>query len=326
MSALHDLILSNGGFAILDGAIATQLEKRGYKLSKGLWGCGIVLDHPEAVEQLHYDYFCAGADIGTSCSYQASFEAFEKIGITREQTSNLLIRSVELVKSARDRFYKEYKNGIHGKNRSKPLVAVSVSSYGASVIAETAQEFSGKYIENTNHETIFKFHKDRILCFLAADPDIILFETVPVLEEARIIDDILNQLKKEHYLPPTIISFSCKDENHTCYGDNISECAKFIEQSENVCGLSVNCTNPSYVVTLMEIARRYTTKILCCYPNSGEIYDVKTMKWTQSDHHLDNMSFFDLALILREKGVTIIGGCCRTGIDTVKQLSAALRK
>jgi homocysteine S-methyltransferase len=54
---------------VLDGAIATQLQQRGYNLDKALWSCKLVIDQPEAVEQLHYDYYRAGADICTSCSY-----------------------------------------------------------------------------------------------------------------------------------------------------------------------------------------------------------------------------------------------------------------
>lgn len=123
---LQNLIDSNGGYAILDGAIATQLEERGYPLIKSMWSSMLVRDHPEAVEQLHYDYFVAGADIGTSCSYQASFEGFKNYGIEEEEASLIIQKSVHIVRSARNRFYEDYCNGNFGSTtRQKPLVAAS---------------------------------------------------------------------------------------------------------------------------------------------------------------------------------------------------------
>ena len=42
-----------------------------------------------------------GADIATSCSYQASFQGFEQIGISRQGTEELLRRSLHLADAAR---------------------------------------------------------------------------------------------------------------------------------------------------------------------------------------------------------------------------------
>lgn len=58
---------------ILDGGLATELEKRGYDISGPLWSARLLLDAPDAIEQLHYDYFAAGAQCVTSASYQASY-------------------------------------------------------------------------------------------------------------------------------------------------------------------------------------------------------------------------------------------------------------
>ena len=42
---------------VLDGALATELESRGYDLKDDLWSAKILLEQPEAIKQLHYDYF-----------------------------------------------------------------------------------------------------------------------------------------------------------------------------------------------------------------------------------------------------------------------------
>ena len=45
-----------------------------------------------------------GADIATSCSYQASFQGFEQMGISRQGTEELLRRSVRLADAARNQY------------------------------------------------------------------------------------------------------------------------------------------------------------------------------------------------------------------------------
>ena len=47
----------------------------------------------------------AGADVGTSCSYQATFAGFEKAGFSHEEAEMLFKRSIDLCTAARDSFW-----------------------------------------------------------------------------------------------------------------------------------------------------------------------------------------------------------------------------
>jgi homocysteine S-methyltransferase len=228
-----------------------------------------------------------------------------------------LQKSVDLVKSARDRYIKDY------QIVSPKFVAASVSSYGASLPG--AQEFSGAYVDTTSDQTIYEFHRNRLICLLDAEPDLVLFETVPALEEARIITDLLIKTAKERTLPPIIVSFSCRDGTSTCHGDDIRKCATLIQNCDQVHGFSVNCTAPQHVLSILDTVKNHTTKILCCYPNSGEKFNGETQGWDQSDHEVDKLNFYELALLMREKGATIIGGCCRTGPSEITQIAKALK-
>lgn len=60
---------------MLDGAMGTELASRGCHVADSLWSARALLEHPEAIEQIHYDYLAAGSDIITSASYQVSFPA-----------------------------------------------------------------------------------------------------------------------------------------------------------------------------------------------------------------------------------------------------------
>ena len=74
-------ILDRYSALIIDGALATELERRGYDLKDELWSARILLEQPEAIRQLHLDYFQAGADCAITASYQATIEGFGKRGL-----------------------------------------------------------------------------------------------------------------------------------------------------------------------------------------------------------------------------------------------------
>jgi len=98
-------ILNRQPALIIDGALATELESRGYNLKDELWSAKILLEQPEAIKQLHYDYFKAGADCVITASYQATIEGLMKRGLNKEQAVDLIKKSVRLAIEARDEFW-----------------------------------------------------------------------------------------------------------------------------------------------------------------------------------------------------------------------------
>ena len=44
-----------------DGALGSLLEERGHRLSDLLWSTSALIEHPEAIAQVHRDYVAAGA-------------------------------------------------------------------------------------------------------------------------------------------------------------------------------------------------------------------------------------------------------------------------
>ncbi|RIK38398.1 MAG: hypothetical protein DCC57_20945, partial [Chloroflexi bacterium] len=68
--------LADHGVMVLDGALATELERRGADLRDRLWSASLLAEDPDLIRQVHYDYFVAGADVATTASYQATFPGF----------------------------------------------------------------------------------------------------------------------------------------------------------------------------------------------------------------------------------------------------------
>src|SRR5262245_27281240 len=92
-----DPFFAQTGVMILDGGLATELERRGADLRDPLWSAKLLIENPDLIRAVHEDYFRAGADVGTSASYQASFEGFARHAIDRERAADLMRLSVRLV-------------------------------------------------------------------------------------------------------------------------------------------------------------------------------------------------------------------------------------
>src|SRR5437588_5704500 len=96
-----DMILRQHRLMILDGALATELERRGCNLNDPLWSAKVLLEAPERIREVHADYFAAGADCATTATYQATFPGFARRGLEHDQTARLMLLAVQLAVEAR---------------------------------------------------------------------------------------------------------------------------------------------------------------------------------------------------------------------------------
>src|SRR6185312_13077473 len=87
------------GPIVLDGGLATELERQGADLSSALWSARLLVDDPAAIQAAHREFFAAGAQVAISASYQASLPEFAKLGV---HGTAMLRRSVALARAATD--------------------------------------------------------------------------------------------------------------------------------------------------------------------------------------------------------------------------------
>src|SRR5580765_7897818 len=125
----HRLADDDLPLVILDGGLASELERRGQDVSGPLWSAQVLRDSPDAVVAVHTAYFAAGADVATSASYQATYAGFAAAGVDRAETTALLRRSVELADQARREAAAE--DEAQGRPARTRWVAASVGPYGA---------------------------------------------------------------------------------------------------------------------------------------------------------------------------------------------------
>ncbi|WP_245856971.1 homocysteine S-methyltransferase [Actinoalloteichus hoggarensis] len=94
--------ISGGRPVVLDGGLATELERRGHDLSGALWSARLLRDAPEEIVAAHRAYFLAGAEIAVTASYQATLPGLAAAGVDRSEAVGLLSASVALARRARD--------------------------------------------------------------------------------------------------------------------------------------------------------------------------------------------------------------------------------
>ncbi|MEW9548757.1 homocysteine S-methyltransferase [Nonomuraea sp. NPDC050783] len=287
---------------VLDGGLSTHLERLGADLSDELWSARLLLERPELVRQAHADYFAAGADVATTASYQATFEGFARRGLDARQAEALLRLSVELAAQARD-------EAGHG------LVAASVGPYGA--FLANGAEYTGDY--DLDEEALYAWHRPRWEALAAAGADLLACETVPSYPEARALARLLRDTPGAR----AWISFSCRDGERINDGTPILAAAALFAGDPRVVAVGANCTAPRHIPAL--IARLSGGPAgglpIVVYPNSGESWDAGHRRWLGL---ADPVDFGRAAAEWRRAGASMVGGCCRTTPEHIRQIRAHL--
>lgn len=298
------------GFAIIDGALATELQHRGCDLNDPLWSAKVLIEQPELIVDVHEDYFAAGADCAITASYQATPQGFAQRGLSQAESISLIKQSVDLAKEAKSRY-------LQRTQRQKPLViAGSVGPYGA--FLADGSEYTGNY--HLEHADMKAFHVDRIQALVEAGADILACETMPSFDEIKALVEVIQQFPAM----PAWFSFTLKDSAHLSDGTPLKTVMDYLNSIEQVLFVGVNCIALDRASEALATLKTLTTKPLIVYPNSGEHYDPKTKTWSIPPNHAH--TFCNQLPIWQENGAKLIGGCCRTTPEDIKKMREHLIK
>jgi len=299
---LTERLEHRSGPVLLDGGLATELERNGYELADALWSARILCDEPDAICRVHRAYVDAGADCIVSASYQASVPGLLLAGYSEEESEELLRLSVTLARQAAGE-----REPVPG---NQAVVAAGIGPYGAWLA--DGSEYSGDY--GVGSETLRGFHQPR-WNLLAEESSLMACETIPSLQEAEVLIELL----RESPGVSAWISFSCRDGTLVSDGTPLAECAALCAAEERIIAVGVNCTPPRFIDSLVEEARRGAPDLpVVVYPNSGEVWNPQARGWTGSAEAID---FARAAVGWYERGAEIIGGCCRTHPGHIRELA-----
>jgi homocysteine S-methyltransferase len=294
------------GIHVLDGGMATELEHLGANINGPLWSAHVLEEAPEKIVAVHRAYIAAGADCVETASYQVSRMGYAEFGLPTELADTALLKAVRLARTAAAEFPDR-----------RVLVAASLGPYGAAL--HNGAEYHGNY--EVTFEELVAFHRERIAILAEGGkdaPDLMAFETLPSLEEARAIAEALAPWP---YLRAWF-SFTCKDQHYVAHGERLAECAAAVAGFPETVAIGVNCTHPGLIPGLIGELRGASDKPIIVYPNSGEGWDAEARCWTGAG---DPQTFGLRSLQWFAAGAQIVGGCCRTRPEHIRLVANSAR-
>jgi homocysteine S-methyltransferase len=289
------------GVRVVDGGMASELEYLGADISGPLWSAHVLEDFPEKIVAVHRAYIEACAEVILTASYQVSRMGYAELGLPPERADRALLRAISLAGEARDTFPARH-----------ILVAASLGPYGAAL--HNGSEYHGNY--GCSFAELVRFHRERIAVLAESEADLLAFETLPSLEEAQAIAEALAPFPRMR----AWFCFTCRDGLHVAHGELIRDCAVVFDKLPQTIAIGVNCTHPALMPSLIAELRGATAQPVVVYPNSGEGWDAERRVWTGKSAP---EAFGEMAAQWFAAGAQLVGGCCRTRPEHIRQVSLA---
>ena len=270
---------------VLDGGLSTALEENGFDVGGPMWTGELLLSNPDAVTAAHRSFVEAGADILITGSYQVSFDGGRAVGWSDDDVERALRNSTAAARLAAN---------------EETLVAASIGPYGAYL--NDGSEFRGHY--NVTASAIRDFHDRRLDILLDTEPDMVAIETMPDLDEVRIIMELVESKKPDMDF---WVSFTVREAGQLSGGATFADACAMVERHSSAIAVGINCS-PLSVIT-PTLASVETDLPFIVYPNAGQTWDAKSMSWMGTPTFATHVDVEEWV----SAGARIIGGCCGYG-------------
>jgi homocysteine S-methyltransferase len=165
-------------------------------------------------------------------------------------------------------------------------------------------EYTGAY--GVSRSVLRDFHEQRLALLDMTDADVLACETIPSLEEAAVLAELLTDVRT-----PAWVSFTCCDKKRISDGTPVADAVALFLDHPTVLAVGINCTPPQFVESLIgRIVAAAPGKAILAYPNSGERYEAGDGSWSGVVTETD---FAAAAKDWLDAGANLVGGCCRVG-------------
>lgn len=288
---------------LLDGSIGQELVKRGSGPATPLWSTSVMMEQPELLEQVHRDYFAAGATIATTNTYPVHLNRLERIGIEHQQEA-LITAAVDQAVAARD---------AHGSGRIAGALGPLLASYRPDLMPDVGlakERFAQK------------------IRMLGARVDIILAETVSSLQEA---EGVFQGYEASGSTKPLWMAFSVDDENGTKLrsGEPLMIVTQMMAHYAPAAVL-LNCSMPEAITRGLPILTDCGLPF-GAYANGFTMItddykkDAPTVDSLSARTDLTPQKYADQVMEWVGAGATIVGGCCEVGPAHIAEIARRLR-
>ena len=271
-------------FVFLDGAMGTQLQRRGLPL-------GAVpelanLEHPDWLADIHRSYVEAGSDILYANTFGANREKLARSGRT---VAEVVSAGVALARQAA---------------AGRALVALDVGPLGQLLEPNGTLRF----------EEAYDRFAEVMEAGAAAGADLVVIETMADLNEAR----AALLAAKERTSLPVLVSMSFEADRRTFLGCGVASMALTLS-GLGADAIGINCSlGPLEMAPLVDELKRWTDLPLLLKPNAG-LPDP-----AGGGYDIGPEQFAAALAGLGRAGVQLLGGCCGTGPEHIALLRREL--
>lgn len=275
---------------LLDGALGTELTRRGCDTSLPLWSARALLEAPDTVAAIHAEYAAAGARVLTANTFRTNTRALARAGLAG-QSAALTARAVGLARSAAG-------PGIRVAGSMAPVE----DCYSPWLVPGDA--------------ALRNEHAALAAALAAAGCDLILVETMNTVREAV----IAAQAAAATGLP-VWVSFTLDGQNRLLSGEPLAAAIAAVLPVRPQAAL-VNCIPVAQVDGALIDLRAALTDTgipFGAYANVGHVDD--TVGWTLTDA-VSPAAYAAAARRWAALGATLIGGCCGTTPAHIRALDA----
>ncbi|QOR33652.1 homocysteine S-methyltransferase family protein [Clostridium sp. 'deep sea'] len=273
---------------LFDGAMGTALVQQNLALTS--LPPFLNITNPQAIYDLHLAYLNNGANFITANTFSINSLKLKNYQYSCEQ---IITAAVKLAKKA----VKD--------SKKKALVALDIGPLGALLAPSGTLSF----------EKAYELFKEQVIVGVNAGCDLILIETISDIYEAKAA--IL--AAKEHSDLPIICTMTFSN-SRTFSGTDIETMVTVLE-GLGVDILGFNCsTGPQQMLSLVKEARQYSSIPILVQPNAG----LPCINNGKTEYSLAAKQFAQYAKQLVLAGASLIGGCCGTTPEYLKECHKAL--
>ena len=281
--------LSKGHILYLDGATGSNLVKAG--MPSGVCPEQWILEHKDVMLKLQKDYVQAGTNI----LYAPTFTA-------------------NRIKLAEYHLEKNMSAMIH------ELVAISreaaASSPGHTVLVAGDLTMTGEQLKPMGKmelEELIDIYKEQILSMVDAGVDLLVVETMMSLAETR----AALIAAKEVCDLPVIATLTFEADGRTLFGTD-AKTAAIVLESLGASAIGANCsTGPAQMESIISDMVNHTRIPVIAKPNAGLPFLDEN---GNTCYNMEAEEFTEEMEILVNAGAAILGGCCGTTPEFIRQI------
>ena len=270
---------------VLDGAMGSEILRRGVPTPLPLWTAPANVEHAAIVQQIHADYVSAGADLITTNTFRTSWYAMKRTTFC-DQWETWNRQAVRLARRAAG---------------DRAWVLGSVTTLEDCYRPDLVPDYS-----KCRHA-----HTRQIDLLTRLGVDGILLETFNTLREL----DIAYTAARKHDRP-VITSVVLKDGASLYDGTPLGEVVRWAERNQPDVFM-LNCASPETTDQALHFLAKRLDLPLGAYANVGQPGGEMGFEFTHA-YSVDNYTQWVLRWLLL--GIRVVGGCCGTSPAYIRSI------